>query len=163
MNPRFNRTMRVHVVLALVIAACAGRAIRHDPHEGMLQLTFHNLAGGSICEVYVFPATDTNEGANRLANELRSGEQLRLWLVPGDYQVREDGCTFEKLDVKGFTTNIRLNMNGNVVLYREDDAKSKAAATQFAHDNENTYLVVAKVQLVKHPTPRNVDAEKPPL
>src|SRR5262245_48038925 len=138
--------MRAIYVLA-VVAGCAAAMQRRNPHEGELKLTFHNMAGGSICGVVVFPVTET-ESANRLKAELPTGETFSLWLVPGDYQVRADGCTFEKLDMRGFTTNVRLNMDGNVVLYREDDAKSKAAATSFAHDNENTYLVLAKVQLV---------------
>lgn len=139
--------------------------MRRNPHEGEHQLTFHNIAGGSVCRLHVWAVAEANEGTNRLTiPELRSGDMLKLWLVPGDYQVRATGCDYEKLDVRGFTTNVRLNQNGNVVLYREDDAKSKAAAIQLAHDIENTYLVVAKVQLVKNPKPRIApDAEKPPL
>src|SRR5678815_3499833 len=98
-----------------IVAACAGRPMRHDPHEGELELTFHNVAGGSVCAVFVFSVTDANEGRNRLEQntELRNGDTLSVWLVPGDYQVRADGCSFEKLDLRGFTTNVRLNMNGN--------------------------------------------------
>ena len=61
----------------------------------------------------------------------------------------------------------RLVANSIVVLYREDDAKSKDAAMRIAHDNENTFLVPAKLQLVPHPTsrtaPKELDSEKPPL
>jgi len=149
-----------------MVAGCTEQAIRkRNPHEGEHQLTFHNLAGGSVCGVYVFRVAEDNQGGNRLTNsELRNNETLQLWLTPGDYQVRATGCSYEKLDVRGYTTNVRLNMDGNIVLYREDDAKSKAAATQLAHDNENTYLVLAKVQFVKHPTSRKeLDSEKPPL
>ena len=162
------KTLIAFAALAIV-AGCTEAAMRkRNPHEGEHQLTLHNLAGASVCGVFVFRVAEDNQGENRLASngELRSGETLQLWLMPGDYQVRATGCSFEKLDVRGYVTNVRLNMDGNVVLYREEDATSKATATRLAHDNENTYLVLAKVQAIKRPTPRTpkeVDSEKPPL
>ena len=153
----------------LIVAGCTGKPLRHDPHEGEHQLTFHNVAGSPVCGFYVYLVTDAQQGNNRLetVGELRSGNQLRLWFAPGDYQVRATSCSYEKLAVSGYTTNVRLNMDGMVVLYRGDDAKSKDAATRLAHDNQNTYLVLAKLQFVAHPTPRTapreLDSEKPPL
>ena len=153
----------------LAIVAGCGRSTLRNPHEGEHRLTFHNFAGGSVCGFHVYPVAQAQEGSNRLAPdaELRSGDSLRLWVVPGDYQVRATGCSYEKLDVSGFITNVRLNGDGIVVLYREDDAKSKEAAMRIAHENDNTFLVPAKLQLVSHPTsrsaPKELDSEKPPL
>jgi hypothetical protein len=151
------------------VAGCTEQSMRkRNPHEGEHSLIFHNLAGGSVCGVFVFRVADDSPGVNRIVSngELGSGDTLELWLVPGDYQVRATGCSDKKLDVRGYTTNVRLNMNGTIVLYREDDATSKAEATRLAHENENTYLVLAKVQAIKHPaprTPKELDSEKPPL
>jgi hypothetical protein len=154
--------------LALV-AGCPARPTLRDPHEGERKLTFHNLAGGSVCGLYVYPIAQTQEGSNRLAPnaELRGGDTLRLWLVPADYQVRATGCPYETLDVSGFITNVRLGDDGIVVLFREDDPKSNEAAMAIAHEHDNTFLVPAKLHLVKHPTsrsaPKELDSEKPPL
>jgi len=161
------RALEKFAVLAIV-AGCGARQKLRNPHEGEHQLTFHNLAG-SVCGFYVFSVAQSQEGNNRLAQdaELRNGDSLRLWVVPGDYQVRATGCPYEKMNVSGYTTNVRLGPDGIVVLYREDDAKSKEAAMQIAHKNENTFLIPAKLQLVSHPTsrtaPKELDSEKPPL
>jgi hypothetical protein len=160
----------LETLAVLVIAAgCAGGLTLRNPHEGEHQLTFHNFGGGSVCAFHVYPIAQAQVGTNRLAPdaELRSGDSRRLWLVPGDYQVRATGCSYETLDVSGYTTNVRLIADSNVVLYREDDAKSAEAAMRIAHENENTFLVLAKVQLIPHPTsrsaPKELDSEKPPL
>ena len=155
-----------------MVAGCAkprARPTINTSHEGEHQLTFHNFAGGPVCGFYVYPIAQTLEGSNRLAPnaELRSGDSHRLWLVPGEYQVRATGCSYEKLDVSGYATNVRMSADGIVVLYREDDAKSNEAAMSIAHKNENTFLVPAKLQFVRHPTsrtaPTELDSEKPPL
>ena len=122
-----------------------------------------------MCGFYVYLVAQTQEGSNQLAPdaELRTGDSRHLWFVPGDYQVRATGCSYEKLDVSGYTTNVGLGADGFVVLYRQDDAKSNEAAMRIAHENENTFLVPAKLQLVRHPTsrsaPKELDSEKPPL
>jgi hypothetical protein len=152
-----------------LLAGCPSRPTLRNPHEGESQLTFHNFAGGPICGFYVYSIAQTLEGANRLAPkaELPNGESHRLWLAPGDYQVRATACPYEKLAVTGYMTNVRLGDDGIVVLYREDDAKSNEAAMRIAHEHDNTFLVPAKLQLVKHPTsrtvPKQLDSEKPPL
>ena len=146
----------------LLVSGCIGRATLRDPHEGQVRLQFHNVAGGPICELYVFPFGQTNEGANRIApdTELPTGMRVDVWLEPNTYQVRAAGCPYETTRVAGYAASAPLPMNGLAVLYREDDAASKAAADALVHAHENSTLIPAKLGYVKS-APKKPTTVKP--
>lgn len=137
----------------LLVSACIGRATVRDPHEGQVRLQFHNVAGGPICELYVFPFGQTNEGTNRIASgtELPTGKHVVLWLEPNTYQLRAAGCPYESTQVGGYAASAPLPMHGLAVIYREDDGASKSAAEALVHAHENSTLIPAKLGYVKSP------------
>ena len=131
----------------LLLGGCIGRSTISNPHEGLARLEFHNVAGGPVCELHVFKFGQSDEGVNRIAanTELPSGMHLDLWLEPNTYQVRAGGCSYEKQQVSGYVASEALPRDGLVVLFREDDAQSKATADALVHAHENSALMPAKL------------------
>lgn len=139
---------------ALLLTGCIGRSTISNPHEGLARLEVHNVAGGPICELHVFKFGQTEEGVNRIAAnaELPSGMHVDLWLTPDTYQVRTGGCPYEKQQVSGYVASEPLPRDGIVVLFREDDPQSKAAADALVHAHENSALMPAKLLHNANPT-----------
>jgi hypothetical protein len=140
----WNRALRA--VVALALAACVGSTIR-DPHAGQLELTFHNEAGGPICALHIYPHAQAQPGNNFLDpdTEIGSGDSVDFWLEPGTYQIRAEGCPYEKQKVSGYAPQVIMNTKGVAVLFREDDAKSKDAAQTIVHENYNGTMIPAKL------------------
>jgi hypothetical protein len=133
--------------LLLTLVGCIGRSTISNPHEGLARLEFHNVAGGPVCELHVFRFGQTDEGPNRIAAnaELPSGMHVDMWLTPDTYQVRAAGCPYEKQQIGGYVASEALPRDGLVVLFREDDAQSKATADALVHAHENSALMPAKL------------------
>lgn len=150
------------LAILLLASACIGRATMRDPHEGQIRLQFHNVSGGPICELYVFPFGQTNEGPDRIApdTELPTGQHVVLWLEPNTYQLRAAGCPYESTQINGYAASAPLPMEGLAVIFREDDAASKAAADALVHAHENSTLIPAKLGYVKSP-PKKPPTIKP--
>jgi hypothetical protein len=140
----WNRALRA--VAALALTACVGTTIR-DPHAGQFKLTFHNEAGGPVCALHIYPHAQAQPGNNFLDpdTEIPTGDSIDYWLEPGTYQIRAEGCPYEKQKVGGFAPQVILNQAGVAVLFREDDAKSKDAAQTIVHDNHNGTMIPAKL------------------
>ena len=149
----------MRAIVALALTACVGRGTAwRDPHAGQFKLTFHNQAGGPVCALYIFPHAQAQPGNNFLEpdTEIGSGDSIDYWLEPGTYQVRAEGCPYEKQQVGGFAPQVIMNRAGVVVLFREDDAKSKDAAQTIVHDNYNGTMIPAKL------TANGSASKKPP-
>jgi hypothetical protein len=152
--------MQCRVVLALALALSFGcktsAKLMNDPHKGQFELEFHNEVGGDVCELYIFPEGERNEGNNWLTAEQRvpSGSTVAYWLDPAVYQVHAVGCSYEPLLADGYTPRVAMNTHGVVVLFREDVATSKAEATRLAHDHHNATPIPAKLTANKAPTKR---------
>jgi hypothetical protein len=149
---------------AFLFAGCIGRSTISNPHEGLARLEFHNVAGGPVCELHVFKFGQTDEGPNRIAanTELPSGMHIDMWLTPDTYQVRAGGCPYEKQQVRGYVASEALPRDGLVVLFREDDAQSKATADALVHAHENSALMPAKLLFNANATKKPANVLPPP-
>ena len=146
-----NRALRA--IAALALTGCVGPTIK-NPHPGLLELEFHNEAGGPVCKVYVYPLGQQEPSNNILApdTEIPTGGSISTWLEPHTYQINAEGCPYEKLRVGGYAPQVIMNVAGVAVLFREDDAKSKEAAQAVVHDSHNGTMIPAKLTLDQNPT-----------
>jgi hypothetical protein len=140
--------------LALLVG-CAAPKLR-DPHAGQFKLTFHNVTGGPVCGIHVFPFGRTEEGASWLPpnTEVSAGGVVELWVQPDTYQFHATACPYEREQITGYVPSVVMNMNGMVVLYNEADARSKDAAVALAHEHTNSTMIPAKYKRDETPAPR---------
>src|SRR5262245_51373702 len=92
------------LVLVVLLGGCPSHPIINDVHKGQHRITFHNEAGGFVCELYVFPFGQSQIGNNLIApdTDVASGDSTDVWLPPNTYQVQVVGCRYEKQQVNGY-------------------------------------------------------------
>jgi hypothetical protein len=146
----------------LSLAGCIGPTMKNK-HPGLLELRFHNEAGGPVCKVFVYPFSQQEPSNNLLDadTEIPSGSSVDTFLEPGTYQINAQGCPYEKQQVNGFAPQVIMNVNGVAVLYKEDDVKSKEAAQAVVHDSHNGTMIPVKITLEQNPIKKPATVHAP--